>query len=72
MAYSNEMRNFIHVAKQLSMLNGDYAFLTVSMTLDSDFWDDAQKKYGLSVTDVNGNSIYYRDVETSRNKCYVK
>lgn len=53
-AYNMDMRNFIYITKLLGMLNGDYAFVTVSMTLDSDYWKAAGEVFGITIADVNG------------------
>lgn len=57
LSYSADLMPFIYIAKTLGMLNGQYAFLAISLTLDSAFWAQAGKDYGLVTSDVDGNIL---------------
>lgn len=56
LSYSADLMPFIYIVKTLGMLNGQYAFLAISLTLDSAFWTQAGKDYGLVMSDVDGNT----------------
>ena len=54
---SDDLQAFIYVTKRLQMLNGQYVFLTTSLTLDSTYWSSAKTLYGLDTSDINGQYI---------------
>ena len=54
---SDDLQAFIYVTKRLQMLNGQYVFLTTSLTLDSTYWSSAKTLYDLDTSDINGQYI---------------
>jgi hypothetical protein len=54
LSYSDDIMEFIHIAKELDMLNGDFAFLTTQLSLDTKDWEAATAAYGIHLSDVNG------------------
>jgi hypothetical protein len=45
---------FIYATKELDMLNGDFAFLTTQLSLDTKDWKAATAAYGIHLSDING------------------
>lgn len=51
---SDDLQSFVYVVNRLGMLNGKYAYLTVSLTLDSSYWDAVDEQYNIDKSLVNG------------------
>jgi hypothetical protein len=54
---ADELQSFIYIVDQLNLLDGQYAFLTVNLALDDEYWDTAYESYGINKTDVTGKSL---------------
>lgn len=66
LCYSDDVMEFVYVAKELDLLNGEFAFLTTQLSLDTKHWEAATAAYGIHLSDINGlhttqilNSVAY-------------